>query len=106
MLKYFSNLRSLYPKVYMSITTTTPGFAGPKQVANILASGGTASIVYGRFSGYTESDGGDLANTATWGSRPGGHAVTIREVIGNGPLRVGHDQGLGPGEQRRPDGGR
>ncbi|WP_372788995.1 hypothetical protein [Paraconexibacter sp.] len=85
-LKYFNAVRPLFPKVYMSITTSSPGFAGPKQVANILAAGGTASIVYGAFSSYSETPGGAFSNTATWGSRPGGHAVTVREVRGNGPL--------------------
>jgi len=81
-LDYFKNLRSLYPKVGLAISTSTPGFAGPKQVANILAAGGTVSIAYGRFPDYNETAGGSLSNTATWGARSGGHAVTVREVTG------------------------
>jgi len=85
-LDYFKSLRPLYPKVYMAITTATPGINAPKQVANILAAGGTVSIAYGRYINYTEQNANNAYNTAQWGDRKGGHAVTVREISGGQTL--------------------
>lgn len=83
-LKYFGQLRSLYPKVYLAIATKSPEFAGPKSVANILAAGGVVSIAYGRYENYSETDSGSdtVSNSASWGARKGGHAVTVRQIKG------------------------
>lgn len=78
-LNYFKLLRPLFPKVYMTTTTATPGINGPKYVANMLAAGGTVSVAYGRYENYTEN-----GPIASWGARKGGHAVTIRGVTGSG----------------------
>lgn len=85
---YFNQFRSLYPKGIFAITTKSPEFLGPKQVANILAMGGTVSIAYGRYEGYSETDNGSGlgANSADWGARKGGHAVTVRQVKGGSLL--------------------
>lgn len=41
--------------------------------------GGTVSVAYGRYANYSESNG-----KATWGTRGGGHAVTVRKVSSAG----------------------
>lgn len=78
-LKYFNLLGPLFPQVYLATYTLTLGKNAPKDVANILAAGGTAAIAYGRYDGYSEANG-----QATWGTRTGGHALTVRGVQGFG----------------------